>query len=90
MERRGCTQTGQTRGMGEGLAAGGRGWGSAEVPGSWQGRESGRARTDRRNCTSRSGEKGERAMLGPQERGAVSDPRMAPGAQHHLPSLHIP
>lgn len=48
------------------------GWGSAEVPGSWQGRESGRARTDRRNCTSRSGEKRERAMLGPQQRGAVS------------------
>lgn len=64
MERKGRTQTSQTRQMGQGLVARGRGWGSAEVPGSWRGRESGKARTDRHNCTSRSGETRERAMLG--------------------------
>lgn len=57
MERKGRTQTSQTRQMGQGLVARGRGWGSAEVPGSWRGRESGKARTDRHNCTSRSGER---------------------------------
>lgn len=75
MQRKGCTQTSQTRRMGQGLVARGRGWGSAEVPGSWRGRESGKARTDRHNCTSRSGERRERAML---------------GAQRHLPSLRVP
>lgn len=33
------------------------------------------------------GEKGERTMLGPQERGAVSGPRMAHGAQGHVSLL---
>lgn len=42
MERRGCTWTHQTRGMGEGLVGGSRDLRSAGIPGNWQGQRLGR------------------------------------------------
>lgn len=82
---------GQTRGWGQGWDR--AWWLGAGAGGQLGSQAAGKARNQGglgRNCMSRSEEKGERAMLGPQEKGAGYDPQLAPAAQCHLPSLHIP
>lgn len=85
MERKGYTQTRQTRGTGGALVGKGKGWGSAGVPGSWQGWH--REELGQRDtwCV---WVEGRGSRWSPGQRGHVPS-RSGPGARV-ISSLHVP